>query len=160
MNNIARVHQAQADASRDWRSDAAVVELELGVVNRRLVNLDRPFELADRSLLRVRLLLWDTPCFEQCVEAVSVHPGVVELGRVARELPLGLLELHLKSARVNLSQQIALVDDLPLCKSNFNELAVNAAVDGDSVKCSDSPKPIQIDRQIGACCRGHDYGHD
>src|SRR5712692_690450 len=160
MNNIARVHQAQADASRDGRSDAAVAELELGVVNRRLVNLDGPFELADRSLLCVRLLLGDDPCFVQRVETVGVDHGVVELGRVASELPLGLFELHLKSARVNLRQQVALVDNLPLCKSNMNELAVNAAVDGDSVKRGDRPQPIQINRQIGACCRGHDYRHD
>src|SRR5712664_755310 len=160
MNNIARVHQAQADASRDGRSDAAVAELELGVVNRRLVNLDGPFELTDRSLLRVRLLLGDNPCFVKRVETGRVRLGVVELGRVARELPLGLFELHLKRARVNLSQHVALVDNLPFRESNFNELAVNAAVNGDGVKCRDRPQPIQINRQIGACGRGYNHGHD
>src|SRR5437870_6562324 len=56
MDDVARVDQPQADSPGDRRGDAAVRQLEPGVVDLRLIGLDGPFVLAhegDRKSTRL-----------------------------------------------------------------------------------------------------------
>ena len=53
------------------------------------------------------------PCVEELVVALQRRVAPRRAGAVARHLALGLRELHLERPRIDLGQQIALLDRLP-----------------------------------------------
>ena len=104
VHDVARVDQAQPDAAVDGRGDAAVNQLQLGVVDGRLVGLDRAFLSADRGDLRVQLLLGDGILRQQRFVAVQIDARVGEQRLVVGHLSFGLVELHLERARIDLQR--------------------------------------------------------
>ena len=79
MDDVADVHLAQADAPADRRGDVRIGKLQLGVVDRRLVGLNRAFELAYARRLRIELLLGDDFRFPQRLVTRQVCLRVFEL---------------------------------------------------------------------------------
>jgi len=88
----------------------------------RLIGLQRRFVLADQRLLRVELLTGNRVLLDQQAVAREIELRVLEQGLVARQLPVGLLELHLERARIDLGQEIAGADKLPFLESQTHQL--------------------------------------
>ena len=112
VHDVAGVDLPEADATADRRRDLAVGELQLRLVDQRLVDLHGALELADRRLLIVVHLARDDALVEEVLVALQRPLRDLELGTVARHLPLRLRELHLERPRVDLDEQVALGDGL------------------------------------------------
>ena len=76
--------------------------------------------------------------------ALERATGIVELRLVARELALGLLQLHLERTRVDLGEQVPLLHQLPLAEGDVDELTVDAALHGDGVEGGHRAEPGQV----------------
>src|SRR5207244_2989288 len=74
---------------------------------------------------------------------VSLECGlrVLEQGLVACQLSVGLRELQLERARIDLGQEIAGADKLPFLESQTHQLPVDAALDRDGVDRRDRAEP-------------------
>jgi len=134
--------------------------LEFGVVNLRLIRLDRAFELAHLRLLRIDLLARYHSLFEQQLIALVVDLDVFELRLVFRELAFGLFELYLERTRIDLDERVTLVDVLAFGEVDFDDLAVYAAPDGDGVERRDIAQTFEVNRQVPTMRRGDNHGHN
>src|SRR5207237_5317593 len=92
--------------------DAAIGELQFGVVNLALIRGDRAIKLANQCCLRVKLLLRDDTFLKEKLVALEIDFGVLALRLILGELTLGLFELDLQRSWVNLDQNIPLVNVL------------------------------------------------
>src|ERR1700691_4013105 len=133
MNDIAGVHQAQTDPAGDRRSNTAVNELKLGVIDSALIALDRAGVLSDQRLLVVEVLARDDFLVVEFFVAGVKNFVVFEVRQIFRERPLSLRELHLIWTRIDLSQQIAGLYYLPFGKIYPVELPIHPAFDRDRV---------------------------
>src|SRR5581483_10530618 len=147
-------------APGDRGRNLGVLDLELRLVDRGLVALDRPARLVDRGAHRVDLLLRDRELARLLVlrllEALQVELGVLELRLVARELALRLLELDLEGPRVDLEEDLILLDELPLLEADLLELAVHPRADRDGVECRHRPRGREVDLEVALLRRRHD----
>ena len=159
MHDVAGVHLPQADAPGDRCGDAAIDEVELGALDRRLIALDRGLDLLHRRHLGVELLLGDRILLAEDLVALEVDLGVFQGRLVASLLSLRLHQLHLEGARIELGEQIALVHQLPFAKVDAQQLPVDAALDRRGVERGDVAQAGQIDRDVADLCRRHDDRH-
>ena len=150
MNDVAGIDRSQANASRQRRGDSRVDDLELGGVDLRLVRGDRAFELNDERLLGVVLLPGDGILRRQKPIAREILTGVVEQRAIAVDLSLGLKQLRLEGALVDLGQQAAFLDQLPIFEQDPHELPVDTAFHGHGDQRRDGPETDQVKRKIGA----------
>src|SRR5439155_15338114 len=121
------------------------------------VHLDRRFGLVDDHLLGVQLLSGDHFLLRQPLIALEIEARVREVGLVPRELPLGLHELGLEGAGVDLGQELAGVDDLALREVRRHQLAVDAALHRDGVERGDGAERREVDAQVAGAGRRDDH---
>ena len=81
--------------------------------------------LRDQRNLRVPCLLSDRVLCNQGVVALQIHFRVFQQRLVFGQLGLGLFERHLVGARVDLGEEIALVDQLAFLETDFHQIAVD-----------------------------------
>ncbi len=112
-HEIADIDHAHAGAPADRRYDAGVAEDGAGVLDRRVVRLDLRLELRDERALRVDRLGGDDVGGKAGV-AFEIALGIGELHLVQHLFGDGLVELGLVGDRVDLGQQVALLDLLTL----------------------------------------------
>ena len=67
----------------------------------------------------------------------------MEQGLVSRQLSLGLGQLHLKWTRVDLRQEIPVMDALPFLEQDLRQFSVHAGMDGHRVERRDRPSPVR-----------------
>ena len=115
-DEVARLHRDVADAPVDGRADDAVAELHLGRVDGRLLHVERRLRAGDRCLVgldgrcrRVGLgarlfadVLRDDALLHELCLTLGTELLVFGVGRVARELRLGLGEQRLIAHEVGL----------------------------------------------------------
>ena len=123
LDVIAGVDLAQADAAGDRRDDAAIGEIELGIVDLRLVELDRAFVLIDDVDLILRLLACDRVLGRELLIAREIDARLVERRLVAQQLAGLLVERGLIGAGIDLRQEVALLDLLALLEGDRDDLA-------------------------------------
>src|SRR5204862_4737520 len=73
------------------------------------------------------------------------------------ELALRLRNLRLEGAGVDLREQLALTHELALAEERLQELAVDAAADGDGVERRDGAERGEGDGQIAGASEGDDH---
>ena len=147
IDDVADVDLAQPDTPGDRRLDGGVVELGLRVGDRGVVGRDLRGQLRDGGALGVGLLPRGE--FAELGEALQVEIGVGEIGLVLRLLGLGLVERRLERPRIDLDQQIALLDELAFLEGDLDDLAVDAGADQHGVEALHGAEAGQIDREIG-----------
>ena len=108
VDDVADVDLAQAGDAGDRRLDLGVVELGLGVGDRRVIGRDLRGQLLHGGALGVGLLLGRE--FAELGVALQIEIGVGEIGLVLDLLGLGLVERRLVGPGIDLDQQVALVD--------------------------------------------------
>ncbi len=163
VHDVARIDQARADATAHRRDDARVAELHLRKVDLRVVGLHGGLELPDQRLLGIELLLGRGLLRVEVGVALEVDARVAELREVARALRLGLLELCLEGARVELREELAFLHVLPFDEAHALELTVDARLHGHARQRCDGADSRAEDRDIlhlhphggdGHRCRG------
>jgi hypothetical protein len=155
MHDVARVDKAEAGFARERRADGRIVELRLGVLDRRLVAFDLRLELIDGGLLGVELLTRGDFLLGEGAGALQVELRVLEVRLVLRLLRERLIEGCLIRTRIDLDENVALLDHLALFKFDFSDLAVDAAAHRDGVVRFHGAEPVQIDGEIGLLRQGN-----
>ncbi len=133
MHDVSRIHQPQTHQSRDGRRNVSVNQIQLGAVDLRLIGFDGAFILRHQRPLRIELLLRNRVLLHQGFVSLQIKVRVLEQRLIVDELSLGLLQLHFIGPRIDLHQQVALMNDLPLFELDLHELPVHAALHGDGV---------------------------
>ncbi len=133
MHDVSRIHQPQTHQAGDRRRDVAVNQIQLGAVDLRLVGLDGAFILSHQRLLGVELLLRNRVLLHQRLVSIQIEVRVLEQRLIVDQLSFGLLQLHFIRPRIDLHQQVALMNDLPLFELHFHELPVHPALHRDGV---------------------------
>src|SRR6267378_3186818 len=90
-NHVALIDEPQSDAAAQRGCNFAINQLQFFVVNLRLISAYCSLQLSYHRVLRIHLLLGDNALFMQLVIPCIVDSGVVELGLVAGQLSLHLL---------------------------------------------------------------------
>ena len=125
LHVVAGIDLAQADPPVDRRDDVAIGQVQLGAVDRALVGLHRARVLLHQEALVVDLLLGDRILPPQRLVALQVGLRLLQQPLVVRELALRLLQRHLVGPRVDLRQEVALLDHLAFLEADLGQLAVD-----------------------------------
>ena len=160
MHDVADIDEAETDAAADRRSDAGIGELEFGVVNQALIRCNGSIKLTNQCCLGIELLLWDDAFFKEQLITLKIDLGILPLRLVFSKLSQSLLKLDLEGTRINLGEEISLVDKLTFLKRDAAELAIDATANRDGVEGGDRAKAIEIDGQIATLGGGNDNRHD
>ncbi len=132
------------------RADAAVVELDLGAVDRGLVGLDARLELLHQGARRVQLLGADCAGRGEAGEAVQVEARVFEQRLVPELVRLRLVERRLVGLRIDFDQHVAGADVLAFGEIDLLDLAVDPRLDEHAVQGLHGPEAGEEDRNVGA----------
>ena len=141
------------------RRHLRVDQLQLGVVDRGRVLLDRRLVLRDQRGLRIQLLFGHRVGLEQLLVALEVDLRVVEQRLVLRQRGLRRLELHLVRPRIDLGQHLARLDEVAFLKVDLHQLAVDARLDRHRVERGHVAEALQIDGNAGPPDGGDDDRH-
>ena len=158
-HQVAHVDLAQTDPATDRCADLGEFEVELGVVHRALVGLDRALVLQDQRFGRVEGLLGDTVLGVEVAITLDVDLGVLQLGLVLHQRALGLEQGVLVAARVDLGQQVAGLDHLPFLKGDLHQLAAYPAAHIDGVERRHRPQGLVVNREVPQHRRRHAHRH-
>ena len=152
IDDVADIDQTKAGDARDRRLDGGVVELGLGVGDRRVVGRDLRGQLRDGGTLGVGLLPGRE--FAEFGEALQIEIGVGEAGLILGLLGLGLIERCLEWPGVDLDQQVTLIDQLSLLEGDLVDLAIDPGPHHNGIEALNGSEPGQVDRKIGLFDRG------
>ncbi|OIQ66533.1 hypothetical protein GALL_518950 [mine drainage metagenome] len=155
VDDVADIDLTQADDAGNRCLDGGIVELGRGVGYRRDVGRDLRGQLRDRGALGVQLL----PGRElaELDIALQIQIDICQIGLILLLLGLGLIERRLVWARIDLGEQIALIDQLAFLEGNLVNLAVDTGAHHDGVERLNSAQSGQIDRKVGFLDRGDGY---
>ena len=147
VHDVARIDQAKAGATRQRRADGGVGQLHPGALDRGLVGLDLGGQAGDGCRPLVEQLLRGVAVLGERRGAIEILLGVGEAGLVLRQLGDRLIESGLERRRVDLHEEIALLDDLAFLEADLLDLAVHARADGHDVGGLHRAEPVQGDRK-------------
>ena len=119
LDDVALVDGADAGSPVDRRNDSGVGEIGARAVDGGLVGLQLRLELRDGGTLRVGLLLGDGVRLGQPRIALQVALGILQQRLVLGLLGEGLVELRLVGGGVDLGEDIAFLDLLPILNISF-----------------------------------------
>ncbi len=146
---VAGVHLAQADAAADRGDDVGVSQLQPGVFDLSSVRLDRSANLPYQGLLRIQLLFGDGVLGPEILVAFEIDFGVFQEGGVLGQLPVGLHQLHLERAGVNVGQGLPPFDLLSFAEMKFNQFTIYPAAHGYLVAGRGCTQGSNPDRHVG-----------
>ena len=147
-NHVALIDEPQSYAAGQRRFNLAVGQLQFLIVNLRLIGAYSSLQLSYGRILRIHLLLRDDTFFVQLVIAPVVDSGVVELGLVAGQLSLHLLQRHLEGPGIDFREEIAFPHKLAFVEMDLLELPIDSALHGDGVERRHRPQPRKVIRHI------------
>src|ERR1043165_5091196 len=133
MNDVARIDETQTNASGNRRRDAGIADVDFRSVDLSLIDLHDAFVLMDRGDLRVELLFRNRVFTVGQLITIEIDVRVFEQRLVTQWLSLCLFELRLKRTRIDLREQVALLDHLTLAVVDADQLTVDATLDRDGV---------------------------
>ncbi len=101
LDDIAWIHQPQADAAGDGRGDVAVNQIHLHAVDQALIVFHCPFVLFHQRDLRGELLFGNRVLFDEGFVARLIDACIVEQGLIADQLPFVLRQHGLIRPRID-----------------------------------------------------------
>ncbi len=143
----------QSHTPIERRGNVAVNDLQLRGLDLRLIGADCSLKLIHQGLLRVDLLLRNAAGGNQRRITLQVQLGVAQLRLVTKQLRLHLIELSLEGTRVNLNEQFALLDVLPLSEVYVHDLPVDPALDVGGIECRHRTQACQVNGNVLALHR-------
>ena len=109
-NEIADFDIGYADTSRKWRADDGVALLDLQIVQRGLIGLDRAGQNIGLGFGIIEVDLRGGALADQIAVAPDIALRAFELSLILGEHALGLIDLGIDLARIEGKQQIAFID--------------------------------------------------
>ena len=159
LHVIAGVDLTQPDPAGHRRDDAAIGQVELLHIDLRLIGFDRRLVLSDERHLRIAGLPGDRVLRHQRVVPFEVELGVLQQRLVLGQRRLGLLERHLIGSRIDLGEEIALLDHLALFEGDLGQIAVDLGLYRDRGERGDGAELAQADRHVALLHRNHPDRH-
>ena len=156
-HQVAHVQLAQAQAPGDGCTDIGEFEVEPGIVDRRLVGLDRTLVLAHQRHGVVQGLLGDAVLGIQPAIALEVDLGVLQLRLVLQQGALGLEQGVLVGPRIDLRQQVAGLDHLPFLEVDLDQFSRHPAAHIDGVQRGHRTQGLVVQREIPLGHRQHPH---
>src|SRR5437868_15531013 len=148
MNHIARIYQPQPYLSVDGCFDVAIDQVQLGIIDLRIVGAYQPFLLRYYRLLGVVLLLRNHALLVEIGVTLQVALSIFQVRLVFEFRCFGLSKLHFIWSRINQREFIAFSQLLTFPKTNLHQLSVNATVNRDCVVGLNVPQPFEIDGNV------------
>src|SRR6202158_2866405 len=139
-NHVALIDEPQSYAAGQRRFNLAVGQLQFLIVNLRLLGAYSSLQLSYGRILRIHLLLRDDTFFVQLVIAPVVDSGVVELGLVAGQLSLHLLQRHLEGPGIEFREEIAFPLKMAFFEVELLKLPIDSALHRDGVEWGHRPE--------------------
>ena len=133
VHDVAGIDLAEAGAARERRADGSVGELHLGALDGGLVGLEQGGEIGDVGGALIQDLLRGNALLCERDRALQILLGVVEVGLVLGQLGGCLIEGCLERRRVDLHQEVPLLEHLPFLKADLDDLSVHARAHCDGV---------------------------
>ena len=135
-----------------------VGDVELGRLDHRLVGGDRRLVLGDQRDLVGDLLLGDRILLGELLIAGKVALGLAEQRCVLGQLPLRLRQRRLIGARIDLGEEVALLDDLALGEPDFLQVAGDLGADGHGLERRHRAEGVDGQRHVAERYRRHLHG--
>ena len=135
-----------------------IVEIELRGLHLRLVGDDRRLVLGDQRLLVRHLLLGDRILLAQRQIAVEIALRLGEQRLVLGQLALRLRERGLVGSRIDLGEEVALLDDLAFVEPQLLQLARDLGADGHGLEGRDGAERVDGDRHVAERDSGDSNG--
>jgi hypothetical protein len=129
MNDVADVEQPNSGDAIKRRDQRGIAEQGLRVLDRSLVNFDLRVELVDGSLLIVDLLLRDGIGFRELHVALQVQLRIFQMCLIAFQGTLRLIKLGLICTRIDLGEQLALLNRLTFLEADLDQQPGDLAAD-------------------------------
>jgi hypothetical protein len=148
LDQIADIHLVQADPSVDRRAQHTVVQIELRGLDRRIVERDRGDVLVDRRLLVVHLLDRCELALRKILITLQVELRALQQCRVLGPLRDRLVERRFVRRRIDLGDDVALFDFLPLVHRHGDQLTIHLCLDLVHVIGLHRAKAVEKDRHV------------
>src|SRR5208282_2358776 len=153
LHIISRIDQAEADTAGYRRNDVAVTNVELLLIDLRLIELHRALVLLHDVDLILVLLAGYRILFGQFLVAREIDLRLGEQALIARQLALVLGLQKLVGSRVDLRQKVVLLDHLPFGEADLHELTVDLRLHGDGRDRRHGSEGIHYDADIALADR-------
>ena len=148
MDNVADVDLANAGDAIDRRRQLGVAQIRPRLLDDAFIGLHHGLKLGQLGLRGVdELAACPTVLVERKV-SVEIGLGIVDLGLIAIAIGDRLVELRLIRTRIDLGEEIALLDRLPLREGDLDELAGDLAAHDYVVIGDDRADAAQVDRYV------------
>ncbi len=95
----------------------------------------------------------------QILIALDHQIRVLQLGAVARQRALGLMQLNLERPRVDLGQHLTLAHGLTLAEEDLHQPAVHLGPYGHRLVGHHAPNAFQVDRYVTSDNGGWQHGY-
>ena len=145
MNDVADIEQANSGDPLKRRHQFRIAKLGFGVFDRRLIRFDNGLFLSDLCFLRGDLLLRCEALLCQRDVSAEIDLPIFEMGLIAGEIGLRLVELRLIGTRVKLRQELAFFDVLAILEVDAKDLLRNQAAHRRRVQRRHVANPRQHD---------------
>ena len=149
VDEVADIDVADAGPAGDGRGDVGIAQRRLRAVDQRLVDLHLRHVLRDDGDLGIGLLLGAGLLRGEQLVAREITPGVQEGGLVQGFLRDVLIEGRLIEARIDLGDDGAGLDVLPLNEVQRQQHAVDLRADQHGIERLAGADAFDIDRDVG-----------
>ena len=156
-DDVADVHRTEADDTRDGSGDLRVFQLETGVGDGTLVDLDRAFELGHLGAGGIELLTRDG--LGGVLVTLEVEFGIGERGAITGELAFGLGQRNIERTRVDVGERIPGLHGLAFGEIKLHQLAADARTYGDGVQGLDGAERRDADLDVARSDGRGGHGH-
>ena len=152
FDQIADIELVEADTTIDRRADDTIAKIDLRSLDHGVVGSDRRGLLVNRRLLIVYLLNRREIALREGLIPLQVEGCTLHLRSVL--IPLGhrLIKGCLIGTRINLGDDVAFVDLLPLVCRQRDERPVHLRADLHHVERLHSAEPLQVNRHVLLLC--------
>ena len=160
LHVVSRIDKAKADTAGDRRYDAAVEHVELLLIDLRLIELHRALVLLHDVDLILVLLARYRILLGKFLVAYEVDLRLRQQALIVGELAFELRLQKLVGPRIDLRQEIALLDQLPFGEPDLQELAVDLRLHGNGGDRGDGAQRVDDDPDVALsdCCGTHRLG--
>ena len=146
---VTDIHLAQTQTTADRRANVTELQVELGLIHRRLIRFQRATVLGNQGCLGVQGLLGNGVLGKQAAIALQIDLRVLQLRLILLQGALRLIQRHAIGARIDLRQQVTGVDFLPLLEQHLDQFTIHPTAHIHRVIGGDRTQGVVMHRQSG-----------
>src|SRR6185312_13536487 len=150
FHKVADIDLAQTDAAGHWRRDLRVLQIDLRLIDARLIGLDRAFGLLRRGDGGCVGLRRDSVQFDEISITLHVDARFLQRGLIFLQGADRLIDRSLEGARIDFGQHVPGLDHLAFFDVEFEQLPAHLRADGDGGKRRDRSQRVERNVDVAA----------